>query len=88
MRGPWEPGRPVRFHRHVRLGSPDHQLPDALGRASAVGGSEEPTHTVVSPSEGDEARREGRTGVGASHSIDEAVEPFRGTPWREGDAVS
>ncbi len=44
--------------------------------------------TVVSPSEGNEARREERTGVGASHSIDEAGEPFRGTPWREGDAMS
>src|SRR5208283_1478940 len=28
--------------------------------------------------------RDGRRGVGASHSIVEAGEPSRGTPWREG----
>ena len=44
--------------------------------------------TVVSPSEGNEARREGRAGVGASHSTVEAGEPSRGTQRREGDAVS
>src|SRR5208282_6171097 len=32
--------------------------------------------------------RDGRRGVGASHSIAEAGEPSRGTPWREGDAMS
>ena len=35
---------------------------------------------VVSPSEGNEARREERTGVGASHSIGEAGEPSREGP--------
>jgi len=32
------------------------------------------THSVVSPSEGNEARRDGRLGVGASHTIGEAGE--------------
>ena len=43
---------------------------------------------MVPPSEGNEARREGRQGVGAPHSTDEAGEPARGTPWREGGAGS
>jgi hypothetical protein len=41
----------------------------------------------VSPSEGNEARREGSQEVAASHSSGEAGErPFR-TPWSEGDAA-
>ena len=44
--------------------------------------------TTVSPTEGDEGRRDGRPGVGASHSSDEAGEPSRGTPRSQGDAVS
>jgi hypothetical protein len=67
---------------------PEYQLPGAPGRASSAEGSKPTTHTVVSPSEGNEARRNGRLGVGASHTIDEAGEPPRGTPWRKGDAVS
>ena len=43
---------------------------------------------MVSPNEGNEVRREGRQGVGASHSNDEAGELDRGTPRSEGDAVS
>ena len=42
---------------------------------------------VVSPGD-NEAWQEGRTGVGASHSIAEAGEPSQGTPWRKGDAIS
>ena len=38
--------------------------------------------TMVSPSEGNEARRNGRQGVAAPQSIVEAGEPSRGTPWR------
>jgi len=38
---------------------------------------------VVSPSEGNEVRREGRTGVGAPRSTVETGEPFRGTRRRE-----
>src|SRR5271165_5263679 len=44
--------------------------------------------TMVSPSEGNEARRNGRQGVAAPHSTVEAGEPTRGTPSREGGAVS
>ena len=44
--------------------------------------------SVVSPSEGNEARRHGRSGVAASQSTVEAGEPNRGTPSREGGAVS
>ena len=43
---------------------------------------------VVSPTEGNEGRRDGRTGVGAPHSTVEVGEPFRGTRRREGGAVS
>jgi hypothetical protein len=83
--GTWEtPLSPPRFPAR----EPEDQLPGAPGRASSVDGSKVTTHTVVSPSEGNEARREGRWGVGASHTIGEAGEPFRGTPWRKGDAVS
>ena len=39
--------------------------------------------TMVSPSEGNEARRNGRQGVAAPHSTVEAGEPTRGTPSRE-----
>ena len=42
---------------------------------------------MVSPSEGNEVRREGRQGVGASHTTVEPGEPSRGTPGREGDAA-
>ena len=43
--------------------------------------------TMVSPSEGNEARRDGRQGVAAPHSTVEAGErPFR-TPWSEGGAA-
>lgn len=40
----------------------------------------------VPPSEGNEARREGRQDVGAPRSTREAGEPTRGTRWREGGA--
>ena len=41
---------------------------------------------LVPPSEGNEARREGRQEVGALRSTREAGEPSRGTRWREGGA--
>lgn len=41
--------------------------------------------TVIPRTEGNEGTRDGRRGVGAPHSTDEAGEPTRGTPWREGD---
>src|SRR5271166_5615947 len=44
--------------------------------------------TMVSPSEGNEVRRKGRQGVAAPQSTVEPGEPSRGTPGREGGAVS
>src|SRR4051794_18850648 len=66
---------------------PEHQLPGTHGRASRPMGANRDAG-VVSPSEGNEVRREGRTGVGAPHTTEEAGEPFRGTRRREGGAVS
>ena len=43
---------------------------------------------MVSPSEGDEVRRDERQGVGASRSTVEPGELAEWTPGREGDAVS
>jgi hypothetical protein len=86
-RVPQEPGRPNRLHRYFRLGNrnTNSPMPTIVRRDRR---EQTTAHTVVSPSEGNEARREGRLGVGAFHSTDEAGEPFRGTRRREGDAVS
>jgi hypothetical protein len=87
IRVPQEPGRPNRLHRNVRLGDRNNNPPEPpVARRDRR--EQTTAHTVVSPSEGNEARRKGRLGVGASHSTDEAGEPFRGTRRREGDAVS
>jgi hypothetical protein len=43
---------------------------------------------MVSPSEGNEVRREGGQGVATSHSTVDPGEPARGTLARDGDAVS
>ena len=59
------------------------ELRDVADRASR---GEAPAGGTVPPSEGNEARREGRQGVGAPHSTAEAGEPTRGTRWREGEA--
>ena len=70
-----------------RMGAPDDQLQDdprprVQGRWGRTGGAR-----VVSPSEGNEARRDGRQGVAAPHSSGEAGErPIR-TPWSEGGAA-
>jgi hypothetical protein len=81
-----EPERPCRFHRHFRLGNRNTNSPCPRPRVPA-GGSKSDAR-VVSPSEGNEARRDGRQGVGASHSTVEPGEPTRGTLGREGDNVS
>src|SRR5208337_4742621 len=52
------------------------------GSASGAGGGRTTDATMVSPSEGNEARRNGRQGVAAPHSTVEAGEPTRGTPSR------
>jgi hypothetical protein len=82
-----EPGRPDRLHRDTRLGNRVNNSPrPSIARRDRW--EQTTTQPVVSPSEGNQARRDGRSGVGASHSIEEAGEPVRGTPRREGDAVS
>ena len=58
-RGPREPGRPCPSPPTFRLGRPEHQLPGAHGPASRAAGSEQGAR-VVSPSEGNEVRRDGR----------------------------
>jgi hypothetical protein len=86
-RVPQEPGRPDRLHRNYRLGNRTTNSPmPTIARRDRR--EQTTAQTVVSPSEGNEAWRDGRSGVGASHSTDEAGEPFRGTRRREGDAVS
>ena len=73
MRVPQEPGRPSRLHRQFRLGTRTINSPmPAIVRRDRW--EQTTTQAVVSPSEGNEARRDGRLGVGASHSIDEAGE--------------
>jgi hypothetical protein len=54
--------------------------------ASGDRGSETRMRPGYRPCEGNEARRDGCWGVGASHSTIEAGEPTRGTPWRKGGA--
>jgi hypothetical protein len=87
IRVPQEPERPNRFHRHTRLGNRVTNSPrPTMARRDRW--EQTTTQAVVSPSEGNETRRDGRPGVGASHSTGEVGEPFRGTRRREGDAVS
>jgi hypothetical protein len=82
-----EPGRPNRLHRNFRLGNRNNNSPmPAVARRDHR--EQTTTQTVVSPSEGNEARRDGRLGVGASHSTVEAGEPVQGTRRREEGAVS
>ena len=87
-RVPRELGRPRRLHRKCRR---EHRLtklqddprPRVRGRVERTADA-----SVVSPSEGNEARRNGRRGVGASHiSVEAGERPFR-TPRSEGDAAS
>jgi len=58
------------------------------GLASRADGDELGDATMVSPREGNGARRDGRQGVGASRSTAEPGELSRRTLGREGDAVS
>jgi hypothetical protein len=87
FRGAREPGRPCRLHSNSRMGIPDDQ-PQAPAGPLARDGSEIRAATVVSPGEGNEARRDGPQGVAVSHSTVEPGEPTRGTLGREGDTVS
>jgi len=69
----WSPGLPT-------PGGSAAPVPSWRGRTG--------DETTVSPSEGNEVRRDGRQGDGASHSNVEAGELDRRTPRSEGDAVS
>jgi len=82
-----ELGRPCRLHRECRQ---EYRLTNSRLIPSLrprLRGTKNGTTTMVSPSEGNEARREGRQGVAVPHSSVEAGErPFR-TPWSEGGAA-
>ena len=88
MRVAREPERPCRFHRDCRWETrlTNSRLIPSL-RPRLVG-TKNGTRTMVSPNEGNEVRREGRQGVGASHSTAEPGELTQGTLGREGDNVS
>ncbi len=76
-----ELGRPYRLHRlSLARGGQTHKTP---GPEPASGSAElrKQTQRVVSPSEGNEARRDGRWGVAVSHSTAEAGERRPSGPW-------
>ena len=83
--GTWEtPSSPSKMPE----GAPAYQLRDDPRPRVRVRRGRTADASVVSPSEGNEVRRNGRQGVGASPiSIEAGERPFR-TPWSEGDAVS
>ena len=82
---PCSRGRFTAANRWVCTGTENSLAPGG----TSCGGAEPNTgDTMVSAREAVEASREGWRSVGASHSIDEADEAFRGTPCREVDAIS
>ena len=76
---PQEPGRPRRLLGRSRPEVPGHQL-QARGRRIRRPRERNADATGVPPCEGNEARRDGQRGVGASHSTADAGEPTRGNP--------
>ena len=76
-------GAPVASVDKPVLGSPVNN-PRPAAAASCVCGNEAQGARRYRESEGNEATREGRQEVGVLYSTDEAGEPTRGTPWREG----
>ena len=69
------------------VGDTAHQLQDDPRPRVRSRGGRTTDATMVLPSEGDEARRDGWQGVAAPHSSGEAGErPIR-TPWSEGGAA-
>src|SRR5204863_3124021 len=89
-----EPGRSHRFHflKSWRRRTARTESSWSLGRRRALGEKRKQARGMVPPSEGNEARREERREVGASHSTCEAGEPGPRGPCcpetgREGDAV-
>ena len=83
---PQEPGKPCRLHVQSRNGATGITNPRPTARVTWGGGSGQRPDTkgsvtnVVSPSEGNEVRRDGRQGLGASHSTCEAGESHPGRP--------
>ncbi len=80
---PREPGRACRLRYSIPVGRPVIKT-QACPWSSARGRERMSWSRMVSPSEGNEARREGRQAVGVPHSTAEAGEPTQGTLWREG----
>src|SRR5437763_5926008 len=80
---PQEPGRPRRLLGESRPEVPGDQL-QARGRRTRRPRERNAGATGIPPSEGNEARRDGRRGVGAPHTTIDAGERTRGTPPREG----
>ena len=81
--GTWET---LSFPSSMAAGDTAYQL--QIDPRLRVRGGRTTDATMVSPSEGNEARRNGRQGVAAPHTTVDAGEPTRGTPSREGGAVS
>ena len=82
---PGNQGRFVASTRRAAVGGPQTKPQAQAGRSGPA--RERTTRSaVVSPSEGNEARRNGRRAIGAPHSTDEVGEPTQGTPWMEGGA--
>ena len=75
---PQEPGRPLRLLGKSRPELPGDQL-QALDRRTRRPRERNAGATGIPPNEGNEVRRDGRRGVGASHITDDAGEPTRGT---------
>lgn len=79
--GTRKPGRPRRFHRTCGMDHPLIKSRRCDGHATQRAKQRADGDTADRRNEG---TRDGRRGVGAPHSTDEAGEPARGTPWREG----
>ena len=76
-------GDPVVSANESGVGSPVNN-PRSAAVASCDCGNEAQGAAAVPRSEGNEATREGWQEVGVLYSTNEAGEPTRGTPWREG----
>src|SRR3954462_14104567 len=84
-RSPRNLGGPVAFSAITRREVPGDQL-QARGRRIRRPRERNADATEIPPIEGNEVRREGWRGFGASSSTCEAGEPTLGTPRREGGA--
>jgi hypothetical protein len=80
-----EPGRSRRLYSKAPAGAAGGNVSRPRAAAPRGSRSEQASARVVPPSEGNEARRDGRREVGAPHGTEEAGEP-RGTLWRDGGA--